>query len=130
MPAFFAPLVEDPDSAEKLWEATWKFQEEQGGGGLTPRRIFRLGYLHDGKHMEAEIGVAHPYARKFDEAAFAEVGPPQEVLVILERTDGLFYVCTWDRGVTRGGPILVGAGEPYEVTYFDGYGPDDEDDDD
>ena len=30
-----------------------------------------------------------------------------------------------DRGVQSGCLILVGGGEPYEVVYFDGYGPDD-----
>ena len=46
--------------------------------------------------------------------------------MILERKDGLHLVCTWDRGVQRGGPNLVGRGEHYQVTYFEGYSPDDE----
>ena len=44
--------------------------------------------------------------------------------MILEHVDGPFLVCTYNRGVRRGEPILVGAGEPYEIVYFAGYGPD------
>jgi hypothetical protein len=76
--------------------------------------------------MEAEVGAPHPYAMAVDWDRLDEVGDPQEVLVILECLGGPYLVCTRDRGVQRGEPILVGAGEPYQVTYFDGYRPDDQ----
>ena len=74
--------------------------------------------------MEAEVGKRHPSGKAIDWEAFEEVGEEQEVLVILEVDGGPYLVCTWDRGVKRGEPILVGP-EPYEIIYFDGYGPDD-----
>jgi hypothetical protein len=125
MPKFFVPQTPDPEAAERVWEATRTFLESEGFKPMESRRIFRLGYLHDGKHMEAEVGVPHPYAMAVDWDRLEEVGDPQEVLVILECLGGPYLVCTWDRGVHRGEPILVGAGEPYQVTYFDGYRPDD-----
>jgi hypothetical protein len=122
---FFVPAAHDSDEAERVWQATKTFMEEQHGWNrVTDRRIFRLGYLHDGKHMEAEVGVVHPYGGlvTWDEPT----GPTGEpVLVILESDPAPFLVCTANRGVLRGEPILVGGGEPYQVIYFDGYGIDD-----
>jgi hypothetical protein len=120
---FFVP-ARDRDYAERIWQATKTFaEEEHGWKGVTDHRIFRLDYMHDGKHMEAEIGIVHPYGGpvSWDEPA----GPSGEtVLVILENDGGSFLVCTENRGVLRGEPIIVGSGEPYQVAYFDGYGPD------
>jgi hypothetical protein len=45
--------------------------------------------------------------------------------VILECANSLFLACSYNRGVRRGDPILVGAGEPYQVVDFDGFGPGD-----
>jgi hypothetical protein len=123
-PRFFVPFATDPAMAEEVWNATRAFVTNTLGPQITDHRIFRLGYVHDGKHMEAEVGEPHPYAKEIDWDAFEEVGDPEEVLVILEQDDGLFLVCTKSRGVARGEPIFVGAGEPYEVVYFEGYGPD------
>jgi hypothetical protein len=94
--------------------------EESQGWHPTDRRIFRLGYLHDGKHEEAEVGVPHPYGKKMDWDEFEEVGDPGPTLVILEVDGGPYLVCTPNRGVLRDPPILVGGGEPYEVIYFEG----------
>lgn len=122
---FFIPRIDDADDAERVWQATLTFtRDTHGWTGVTERRIFRLGYLHDGKHMEAQVGVPHPYG--FETSW--EHAPPRErepVVAILECEGGPFLVCTDNRGVVRGEPILVGGGEPYEIVYFDGYGPDD-----
>jgi hypothetical protein len=73
--------------------ATKKFMEAQHGWArVTDRRIFRLGDLHDGKHMEAEVGKPHPYGKAIDWEAFEEVGEEEEVLVILENEGGPFLV--------------------------------------
>lgn len=122
MTEFFIPFASGPAEAEQLWQATKAFMEDpHGWTGITERRVFRLGYLHDGKHLEAEVGKPHPYAKAIDWEAFEEVGEEEEVLVILEREGGPFLVCSANRGVARGEPILVGTGEPYEVVYFDGH---------
>jgi hypothetical protein len=125
---FFVPHTRDPDAAERVWEATRTSLEGQGFKPMESRRIFRLDYHHDGKRIEAEVGVPPPYGTKIDRDRLEEGGEPQEVLLIFECPGGLYLVSTWDRGAQRGDPILVKAGEPYQVqvTYFDGYGPDDE----
>ena len=114
-PTFFVPGANDADTAERVWEATSKHVGERNAGRILDTRIFRLGYLHDGKHMQAEVGKPHPWAKAIDWRAFKEVGEPQVVLAILERECGIFLVCTLDRGVERGDPIVVGSRKPYEI---------------
>ena len=46
-------------------------------------------------------------------------------MAILEHEGGPFLVCTHNRGVTGGEPILVGLEEVHNVVYFDDDGPDD-----
>jgi hypothetical protein len=123
-PEFFVPLARNAEEAEQVWGAVKAFMLTIGWDRVTDRRIFRLGYLHDGKHMEAEVGSVHPYGGPVD---WEEGHEPrgEEVFVILERDGGPFLVCTPNRGVARGDPILVGSGEPYETIYFAGYGPED-----
>jgi hypothetical protein len=124
-PQFFVHGARDPDGSEVIWNATKAFVEDkQGLVGVTNRRIFRLDYVHGGKHMEAQVGLEHDYARPVDYDALEE-GEPDVVMVILERVDGLFLVCSYNCGVQRGDPFLVGAGEPYRVVYFAGFGPED-----
>jgi hypothetical protein len=55
---------------------------------------------------------------------YAEVGKPETpngelVLAILE--SNTYLVCTFNRGVKRGMPFLVGKDEAWEVKYFDDY---------
>jgi len=125
MPDFFIPYMDDATKAEETWEAIQSFMEDtHGWHGITAARIFRLDYMHDGKHMEAEVGVPHPYGY---ETSWDLPDQPEEkewVVAILETESGPFLVCTHSRGVVRGEPILVGRGEPYQVTYFDDYWPD------
>ena len=125
MASFFVPNTSDSEQAERVWLATKTFiEDEHGWKGVLDVRIFRLGYMHDGEHMEAEVGKVHPYGY---ETSWEKSPPPPDlrepVLVILEREGGPFLVCTYGRGVKRGEPILVGSGERYEVIYFDGYAP-------
>lgn len=124
MPEFFIPLANTDEVAEQTWHAVKKYMEDaHGWDNITDHRIFRLDYLHDGKHMEAEVGAPHPHGMRTDWEKFEEVGNPEPVFVIFESEGGPFLVCTPNRGVIRDTPILVGGGEPYKVTYFDGYEP-------
>ena len=126
-PSFFVPrTLGDAEGAERIWQKTRTLAEETHPGVLSDRRVFRLGYMHNGEHEEAQVGVPHPYG--YETTWDAPEPPPyrEEVMVILEREGGSYLVCTWSRGVNnRGEPILVGAGEVYEVVYFAGYGPED-----
>jgi hypothetical protein len=64
-------------------------------------------------------------ASLFFAAPFAIRKAGEFVVVIFEKAGGPYVVCTHNRGVVSGGPILVGLEEARKVVYFKGYGPED-----
>ena len=68
------------------------------------RRIFSVSYRHNGKNYVSTVGELEPE------------GEP--VIAIFEtHNPTLYMICTPNRGVVRGDPIL--AGDAYSVTNFD-----------
>ncbi|RYU14845.1 hypothetical protein [Nocardioides iriomotensis] len=100
---FFVPGAADIEQAEHLWNATRTFAQDQLAWQVTDRRIFQLNYHHEGKPFVAEVGKPDPRTG-------------ETVLVILE--SNAFLVCTRNRGVVRGEPILVGDEEVRTITEF------------
>lgn len=101
---FFVPAANSPEQAEEVWAATRTFAMDNLGWEVTERRIFRLTGFHDGKPIDCEVGKVEPYG--------GEV-----VVAILE--SNAFLVCTANRGVLRGEPILVGTQEVGSIIDFD-----------
>ena len=103
MPAFFVPGAEDdPDLAERIWLTTKLFAQEQTGWEVSDRRVFRVEFVHNGQELAAEVGQTEPLEG-------------EQCIAILESNS--FLVCTPNRGVDRGFPILVG--DPDEIVDFD-----------
>jgi hypothetical protein len=95
MPKFFLPRATNAEMAEKAYAAIRKFIEGQASGLLDARRIFRIDYRHEGKPFYAQVGEPERH-----EGA--------TVIAILKQRDyPLYFVCTPDRGVASGSPILV-----------------------
>ena len=101
---FFVPAVKDEADAEMVWEATKKFAEEMLGWEISERRIFSIAYQHQGKDYHVEVGKPDPRSN-------------EPVIVILESTT--YLVCTPNRGVVRGIPILVGQDKVEKTTDFE-----------
>ena len=91
--------------ARSVWRATRKFAEETLGWEVSERRIFSISYRHDGMDYYVEVGEPDP-----------RIG--ELVLVILE--SNTYLVCTPNRGVLRGMPILVGQNEVKRIIDFRG----------
>ena len=100
---FFVPAAKGGMEAQSVWKATKKFAEETLGWKISERRIFSIAYQHDGKEYYAEVGKPDP-----------RIG--EIVLVILE--SDTYLVCTPNRGVLRGMPILVGRNEAEKIRDF------------
>ncbi len=100
---FFVPETKNETEAQTVWEATKKFAEETLRWEVSERCIFSIAYQHDGKDYYAEVGKPDP-----------RIG--ELVLVILE--SDTYLVCTPNRGVLRGMPILVGRNEARKITDF------------
>ncbi|MTJ93888.1 MAG: hypothetical protein F8N36_13670 [Desulfovibrio sp.] len=106
MPAFFLPAASDPEQAENAYSAIRQFVASQISGPLEDRRIFRLDYVHSGKHRIAQVGERESHE-----------GAPV-IAIFKQQNYPLYFVCTPDRGVVRGGPILVGENEVHSRIDF------------
>jgi len=103
---FFVPSAQDEKAAEEIYEATKKFATENCGQ-LTDRRIQSIGFRDKGRFVSAEVGKIEPIAG-------------ETVVAILEQSGtGPYLVCTPNRGVIRGMPILVGKQEISSIADFD-----------
>ena len=100
---FFVPATVDDVEAQVVWDATRRFAEDSLGWVVSERRIFSIGFQHEGKSYHAEVGKPDPH-----------VG--ETVIAILESNS--YLVCTQNRGVVKGMPILVGRDDQNEVTEF------------
>jgi hypothetical protein len=96
---FFVPGAKDPSQAEDIYEGIRKFNSEQMEAILSPRRIYRVSGVHDGKAFTATVG--EPFERLREVA----------VAILLDTSRNLFFICTRNRGAVRGEPYLSGSNE-------------------
>lgn len=102
---FFIPHAADSDDAERIWAGIRLWLAELGLP-TTRRRIRALSLEID--------GVAH-YVPVGGETPDGEV-----VMMILEASDnGLYYVCTPDRGMLEDIPIPMALHDEWRVIDFD-----------
>jgi hypothetical protein len=88
---FFIPLAESDDQSARVYRSIKKCVASQVGD-IKDRKIYRIRFLHDGKTHLATVGEVLPYNGEI-------------VIAILEGS--VFYICTYNRGVAKGAPILV-----------------------
>ncbi len=101
---FFIPHAETADMAERAYQGIKAFAKDNILWNISDRRIFRIEYFDKGKHRKDEVGK------------ITDVNG-EEVIAILEST--AFLVCTPNRGVLRGDPILVGTNEVRDIEDFE-----------
>ena len=100
---FFVPSAENENEAEDTYQATRKFAVENCWP-VTDRRIQAIGFRDKGRSVTAEVGKIEPITG-------------ETVVAIFESR--AYLVCTPNRGVLRGMPILVGRHEISSVTDFE-----------
>jgi hypothetical protein len=102
---FFIPAAEDEKQAERVYISIAKFVQAP----ILKNRIYKLSWIHNGKQMNCEIGKNIVGDSRFN----------QEPVVAIFDCGDLYKICTANRGVIRGEPILAGAGYDSFPTYFD-----------
>ena len=100
---FFIPKAKDDAQAQEVWKSVKKFAEETLDWEVSDRRIFSITYHKHGEDYCVEVGKPDPRNKEL-------------VIAILESVT--YLVCTPNRGVLRGMPILVGGSEVIDITDF------------
>lgn len=94
-PVFFIPFADSEETAQHVYAA---IRETMTKVAFQPsdRRVYRVAYRHNGRDLVATVGE-----RDID---------GETVIAILEAFNPgpIYMICTRDRGVVRGDPILAG----------------------
>jgi hypothetical protein len=102
---FFLPDHEDKKLVSDAYGAIKKLAKRTTGWDVTNRKINYIKYCHKGRYYEAKVGER-------------ETQQGELVIAILESTVA-FLVCTRNRGVSWGMPMLVGKTEVTSIKDFD-----------
>ena len=100
---FFIPKTKDDTQAQEVWASVKKFAEETLDWEVSDRRIFSMTYQKHGKDHYVEVGKPDPRNAELVIAIFESI---------------TYLVCTPNRGVLRGMPILIGKPELKDITDF------------
>ncbi|RUV13037.1 MULTISPECIES: hypothetical protein [unclassified Mesorhizobium] len=91
MPPFFIPAAEGQEQTEQVYAAVVAFNHL-----VDPQRYYSISYTHNGRREVATVGEPHV------------INGEPVLLILKERRNGApFLICTENRGVVRGGPILA-----------------------
>lgn len=101
---FFIPHASNDHHVEQLYNATRKFCAEQTGWKVLPTRIYSLRYRHNGNEYYAQVGTNDPI---------------EGLVVCILESEVTYFVCTPNRGVLSGSPILVGREDVSYVELFE-----------
>ena len=107
---FFIPFAENSTQAEEVYEAMMKFAAEQTAFTISSHRIFSISYHHEGKDYYTEVGKIHERDGETVIAIFKSTPPVGA---------DVYLVCSPNRSVLRGEPMLIGEREIKRVTYFE-----------
>jgi len=101
---FFIPGVPD-HGVEAAYQALYDTAKAQLRTPITPRRIFRLEYVHDKRNRHLAVGEAHPEHHRY------------QILAILESKP--YIVMTRDLSGEIGPTFMVNGTEITDVTEFE-----------
>ncbi|KQU95206.1 hypothetical protein [Devosia sp. Root105] len=92
---FFLPAAESPEQAEDIYGKVKSFVVEQSGP-VRDVRYYAIYYRHNSRDLVATVGEPEPLTGETVVAIFKT-----------QNDSGPFLVCTLNRGVARGAPILA-----------------------
>lgn len=94
-PGFFVPFAENPEQAEEVYASVKAFMLKVAFKP-SERRVYSVAYRHNGRDYVSTVGVREPEG--------------ETVIAILEAFNPtpLYMICTPNRGVVTGDPILAG----------------------
>jgi hypothetical protein len=104
---FFVPVTDDPVVAESVYKAVVEFNSKQLKSAISPKRIYKLDFAHEGRSFTATVGEVFPRLKE------------RVVAILFDTTKKCYLICTAHRGVANGGPFLSGHEELRNIEYFE-----------
>lgn len=101
---FFIPKTSTPDESVKIHDAAKRWCEEKTGWPIESRSIYAIRYRHDGREYLAQVG---------------ESDNTEGLIICIFETSPAFLVCTTNRGVFSGDPIIVSRSDVSDLDYFE-----------
>lgn len=104
---FFLPAAADPEVAEEFLCAVKSFTEDATGWTVLPGRACSIEYWEEGDLKRVTVGNLYE----------------GETVECILNSDRLMLVCTANRGIGWGAPIIVDKVAVATVRWFNGYSP-------
>lgn len=104
---FFIPSAATELEAERVYGAIKTHLAQELGADLSPRRVCSLKYVHNGKNYSSVVGEEE------------SDGLGVVIAILFDVTRSLYLVCTPNRGVISGSPVLVGEHDVLAVSDFE-----------
>lgn len=101
---FFIPAAESDAHAERVWIDIRQYMIGQFGNDITESRFYSIEYVENGSTMTECIGEPSSVNG--------------EVVIVIYRTADAYLVCTANRGVAHGKPIVIGRDIVIRKTVF------------
>lgn len=101
---FFIPTIEPENAEDFLENSVIRFIETQGFKIIRDKRIYSITFKHNGKLFTDTVGKI-------------SLSNNESIFVILE-TEQMYLVCTTNRGILRGEPMITGKLD-VDVSYFE-----------
>lgn len=103
---FFLPGATDENHGLEMYKHIREAVSYQTRFDLSPRKIFKLDYRHNGKNYHAEVD-------KLDGRSGEKI-----IAILYDEIRDLYYICTLHNGLT-GMPIFAGGHTVEDYTDFD-----------
>lgn len=101
---FFVPKCETIELALEVWESIRQYCKDYTEWEINDRKIYSLLYFHEGGEQFVKVGEEHPRNGEIVRAIFES---------------NTYLICTRNRGVKTGEPIMVGVGKVSDVEEFE-----------
>ncbi|GAA4405717.1 hypothetical protein GCM10023187_24400 [Nibrella viscosa] len=102
---FFVPAVKDETEAEKVYGILRKKVIQQHGYQPGPARLYQLVYEENGQEFTDTVGEPSPFGG--------------ERVVAIFQAEDKYLVCTANKGVVKGLPMMVGDWAVVRVVPFE-----------
>ncbi len=100
---FFLPHTNDDQQAEIVYQGIKRYASRATGLAIADQKIFKIAFAHREREYQAEVGRVEEVSG--------------EIIVAILESD-MFMICTANRGIVRGRPIMVEKGKVHTIEYF------------